>query len=261
VVYSFVTTELKRLLDKLATPWQGYGFDSAVSPLAMYFQKHAQYGGRSVAADFIKVRSDKCLVVPTRLTANDGAEATLAFNVLAASSDGIVAPFIVTNNTASPAIAAVVDQLWTAGPLKINTANLDDTIYQHVEGIDIDFGIDAFSAGGAGLLYDHYLGVRQARPSIVVRLGDSKVISTVGLGGVAVTADATVFLTKLATGAAGRVAYGTLQHIGFTVTGGLVELDSAGVAGQEQGKTAIRITPAYDGTDPIVAINTAMAIS
>lgn len=265
-VISFTTTEIKRVLDKMATPWNGLAVDSEVGddPINVYFQKHTEFGTRYTDSTFVKIAITDCIVVPRTLTAADGQPATIACDIVPAKLLGINA-VLVTSGQSSPGITMAVNQVWTAGPIKINTASLAGTDFMNVQNITLDFGIQLNQIFGEGAIYAHFVGIQTREPRITVQLTDEtallQLLSTGEVTGVEQGAtDSTVYLRKMEANA-GMIADNVAEHISFTIDDGKIYPESFGASGPTPVQTGIVLHPAYDGSAPIIAVDTATTVT
>jgi hypothetical protein len=263
---TLATTELKRVLDKFATPWQGLRISSAspaTSPLVIYLQRRLDSGGRSTGDDFIKISFADGLLVPRTLVADDNGEAALILEFFPIAPDGQADPYSISSAGSNPTIAQTPDlyQLWTAGPVKINAPTLEADKYQHVQSTTVDFGIQVDLVSGDGNFYNLYAGIQSAHPSIALALGDAKALVDIDLGGAVQGAnDSTVFFTKMVDGG-GRVARATATHCSIAVAAGTIIPTNLTVDGVAAAISGLMITPAYNESDVQMNISTATAIT
>ena len=266
VSVTFTTTELARVMDKLATPWQGFSIQSAspaTLPLILYLQKRPDRATRSTENDFIRITFADGLLVPRQLRATDGGEAALDMEFFPIAPDGQTAPYAVSSAGSNPAIAQPLAslQVWTTGPAKINSALIQEDNYNHLMGLNVDFGIALDLAGGDGNFNNRYVGCDTAHPEIALAFGDGKVIPDVGMGGaVQGVHPSVVFLRKMARGAA-HVSNATAAHCSLAMTAGTIEPTELSVDGVAAARTGLLLTPAHNGTDVQLAISTATAIT
>ena len=222
----------------------------------MYWQKVEQGGTRASGSNHLKLTVGTGLMYPTAMTIrDDGAPAELPY-VIAASWDGTNDPVSVTTGAALPGTAAA-SEAFTVGPVKMNGSTLDG-----VQSITIDPGIQIKKIKGDGHVYPDVVYIQQRQPEIRVDLADMAALDTVGVlaGTPQGATDSVIYLRKMAANGT-RVADATEEHISFTIDDGNFRIDRAD--GREAGDQActVIITPAYDGTAAIIAIDVAAAIS
>ncbi len=239
----------------VATALAAFGINGTQAiTLAAYLQKIAAYGTRSAGATHMKIAIANALMVPRQLTAAQGQRATLALEAFPVSSDGETAPVEFTDSQVLPAGGGVA-QAFTLGPVSINGAALD------AESVTVDPGLDARTEGSEGDVWTKLAYVMNRRPTIRIRTPHRLAISDFGLAGAAQGAsDSLVYLRKLAANGT-RVAENVAEHIKIAVDDGRISCQSVtGSQGEILGSDVV-ITPVYDGTAAILAIDTASAIT
>ena len=99
------------------------------------------------------------------------------------------------------------------------------------------------------------------QPSITIRTAEALALNTFGLAGTAQgVTDSVVYFRKKDEGGT-VVANATEEHISFTVDEGIITVDDVtGPHGDILGSQVV-ITPTYDGTNAIMAIDTTAAIA
>ncbi len=267
-----VTTELKRVLDKVALL---SGFElistggSPTLPFNLFLQRHVAAGVRSVGSDFLKFSVTDGMVVIRAISFADGQESTVAIDIIPVKADG-TNPLVVATGIASPAIAVGTGEVWTSGPVKINTPN-SETSFIHMLGGTIDPGLDIERIGGDGHIYDKFAAIRSRNPSMRLRIADMGSLADLFSGttpnlemtGIAATAVAldltTVYLTKMLEHSV-REINATATHISFALTKGKIDPDAFNAAGPSAMTQSVIITPIDDGTAAILAIDTTATI-
>lgn len=261
-VISFGTPALKAVFDKLATPWQSYGIvDGSESPAIFYLRRNVPYGGRSEASDFISFTSINGLLVPRPLTIQHPQAGVMQFDYFPISSDGEALPITVTATAADPTLSLLAGNMWTTGDIKINAVSIESTKYTGVQSITFDPGITLTQITGSGEVYDTFIGVNEARPTVRVQFADGKTLAELGIGGVAQGAnDSTIFLRKIDPDAT-RIAKATAEHISLAINAGVITPGpTSGTHGQAV-TSELLITPVVASGTVQVVVNTATAIS
>ena len=258
------TTELKRVLDKMTIPVNGLAVTNAGAPVILWFQLHSEYSTRSTDSDFLTVTITDGLVWPTTMSAQDGQEAVISFNMTPGISTGVNVVTIQTG-VGNPAIDMIVDQQWTAGPLKVNSASLDPAKFNLLQNFSLDFGIEVETISGDGAVYAKFVSIRSRRPTLTAQLTDHTAFTQLVTDGapIGVPQDgnsSTVFLRKMLKNAA-RVAAETAEHIAIIMDDGRIVPQSFDGSGPAAMNAGIQLLPAFDNEDPIIAIDTAIAIS
>lgn len=243
---SFSTTSIAAGLT--AVPFAGADASSFL------FGFQAVAGGGTRASTFAHATAYDGLAIPRRITATQGQEALLDVDVFAVG-DTSNEPLSVATTTIS--ITGTVTEAFTVGPASINGTEID------AQSITVDFGIQYKTESHSGYAWPILGYIDRREPTITIRTLDMSKWATLqpdGAGGLAVTAGI-VYLRKMAEGGTFRVADGTAQHCKFTVTDGIATASTAG--GEHSGEAALDITikPVYDGSNDIIQISTASAIT
>jgi len=261
--FSFQTTELKRVLDLLATPWRGLKIEDGVeSPVIMYLQKIDEFGARSVAAgSFITVTIANALIVPMTLPFSDGPAATITLQVIPIATSVETAPVVVATAQNDPSLTLTADEVFTAGPCRINAATISPTANVNVQNGSIEFGIQTEIIRGDGVIWPKQVSIVGQNPVARLTLTDHTPLSALGMAGTAQGADdSTIFLTKCTQDGA-RVARATAQHISFAFDAGRIHCPGFNSGAVNAMTSQLEIRPTFDGTNVIAAVNTATAIT
>lgn len=218
-----------------------------------YFQKIAQGGTIASGSNHIKLAATAGIICPKRLTARQGDVAKLTYGFYGISTNGTTAPLTVSTGQALPTITSV-NELFTVGP-----ASFNGTALNAVQGLDLDFGMKTEIRGSDGYAYPTFAGVVSREPKVNFSGLDLAALSTFSVNGVALTAWI-AYLRKISEGGT-RVADATAEHVKLSGTTGL--LRPAGVRGATRDplEGEWMVVPTYDGTNNIVQINTASAIT
>jgi hypothetical protein len=224
---------------------------SGDNPFEMYCQKAEDGGVRAGASKHLKLDDVTALVYLQSLSAPVEPPATLSFRV-AAKEDGTNKPFVFTADQSLPADTLNTVEEYCAGPVTINGVSITQVV-----GIDIAFNITTrpvWTGANVGTAPDH-ISILSITPAISITTLDAKLVSD--YKDLTAYASSTIFyLRKCST--AGRVAAATAQHIKFTVTAGGIA--ARPISGADQAGV-IEILPVFDGTNAILQINTASAIT
>jgi len=250
---SFTTSKLATVLGKCGI--NGLEIKSA-QELSAFLRKTVEGGTRAGASSHIKLLVNKGLLVPRRLRASNDASnpASLDLECLA-TYDDTNDPVVVTSSqslTGTPSVS----EAFVAGPVSINGSTING-----VQSVDIDFGLQAQLLYGDGQVWPSYVYIARRQPSIRIVTLDPVSLTALGLTGSAQSAsDSVIFLRKIAEGGT-RVLNATAEHISITIDEGHIGVSS--IRGSQGGElaTELMITPTYDGTNAIMAISAATAIS
>jgi len=252
--FAWTSTALKTALDAV-------GIDGAIlgatEALELYLQLLSADGTRKTGESHTKVSSTTGLIVPTSIQAAHNGIANVSMQAWLRSSDGVTAPFAETASQSLPAGGGSVDALWTAGKVAINGSELED-----VQNIAVTMGISVVPFGGSGHVFPTALHIIRRTPSILITTTDAAVLDTFGVSGTAQgDTDSEVYFRKLTIDSATRVADETAEHIKIAIDAGIITVESVPANHPNAGTPVVRITPRYDGTNAIIAISTASAIT
>lgn len=247
---TFETTAIAAAL--AAAGIDGYAITDEIQ---LHFRKNAEDGTRATGSNHLMVGIASGMIIPTRFTAQGDQASRITMQIVPRdSAGGGTNPITVTASqplTGSP----TVDELFVVGPGTFN-----GTALNNVQSLDIDFGINVHRGFKDGHAYPTHNHILSRRPSITVGTNDAAVMVSPGLSGTAISSTTEFYLRKVAEGAV-RVADATAEHIKFVIAQGrLHAMQNRG----QQGQVAdfqLKATPTYDGSNDVVAINTATAIT
>ncbi len=269
---TFTTTEIKRVLDKLGTPINGFPMTAeTTAPFVFYLQEQPHHGTRATTSTFIKINITDCLVVPQSISFSDGGEATISVAVIPGDTDGSNV-LEITSGVADPALSGTVDQVWTAGPLKVNSASLNAAKYLNIQGGSIDFGIGVTQISGSGSAFARHVSIGSRSPSISLALSDALSLVEMNRDGVSPVQNigdaldegsgtrTTVYLTRMQESGT-RDQDATATHIAIAVPGGHIASGGLSVGDAQAATHSIVITPVVnDAGDPVLTFDTTAQI-
>ncbi len=249
----FTTTKIKTALDKCGAVGLALGADPA-NVLEMYFQAVAEGGTREGAGSHLKLSINEGLLVPRSIEAPHGDRAVLTYEGIA-TWDGTHDPIVLLAGQSLPGTPAV-DEVFTAGPVKINNAALTA-----IQNISIGFGISEMVVAGDGEVWPSFVAIQNIQPIVTITTLDVLALNTFGLEGSAQDEihDSVIYLRKIAKGGT-RVADATEQHISFIVDEGRITTRTVGGSHGVPLMAIVQITPTYDGSNAPLAIDTTAAI-
>jgi len=225
----------------------------AVTTLDAYYQMLAGVSGREAygSAKHLKVSMSSGLAVPRMLSCGVGETAQCSFEAFAISADGATNPITVTADQTMPDDGSV-DDVWTIGPIELNTVDYD------VGSVSIDFGLDvAQEPPTEGDTYPKLCLIANRRPRITLTTLSAEAMATITSAGLALTSFAVYFRKLAARGT--RVAEVTAEHVKISGTTGMaIPGDSSASIGGGRLATPITIVP---DTSPPLTISTASAIT
>lgn len=227
---------------------------TGATSIDLFFTKAAQGSTRTSGSTHGRVRAVEGILVPQTLSARQDQHTTIQYRFVA-TYDGTNNPFTFTFSQALPHTPSV-DELFTVGKVSINGTELDGVV-----GIDIDFGIELIVERSGGDVYPTYVAIGQRRPKIEIATKEIPSLSTFGLSGTAQTStDSVIYLQKVSENAT-RVAAATAEHISLTIDDGIIHCGEYGGSNNVSAEGRVVIQPTWDGTNAIMVINTATAIS
>lgn len=221
----------------------------AAAIATLFCQKGLDGGTRAGALSHMKIECKAGIIIP--MTASVGVDetpGTLEF-AIHAMDDLTNDPFIFT---ASQTLAGTPDpdeRFW-AGPVKLNNVAVNG-----VQGITVDFAWSLRKRRASGAINPTHISIESRLSKISIVTDDAALIATYKVP-VAITSSTLVYFRKGDVGT--RVINATAEHIKFTVAEGVIV--SRGVSGANQAG-AIDIIPQYDGTNELIAIDAASAIT
>jgi hypothetical protein len=195
------------------------------------------------------------LIVPRTLSVVQNSEAMISYEVFMYGNT-TTAPFTV--DTGAQTVAQTVSEKFTLGECSLGGTDFE------AQSLTIDFGIEVAVHSSSGLPWPLHVAIRNRRPSISITTLDLTKLATVfpGSGALGLTVTSGImYLQKIAAGGGTRVAAITAEHIKFTVTEAVAHFTTTGGGHNEESMMNITIEPAYDGTNAIIQIDTASAIT
>lgn len=224
----------------------------AASAFTAWFQATEEGGVRGSSGHEMMVLNEG-LILPRRLSASLDGQATLEYEAIA-TWDGTNDPIVLS----SSALAGTpnVTEDYYAGPVSVNGTACDG-----VQSIDIDFGIRERRERGDGDLWPTLVYIDRIVPTIRIRTLKAALLRTLGLKGAAQGATDTVVYLRKGSDGGGRVANATSEHVSFTIDAGHIQVREVGGSNDGPAMVDLIIQPTYDGTNAILAVDTAAAIS
>ena len=212
----------------------------------IFFQKVAANSTRTSGSAHAIMTIATGLLVPRRISAQQGQVATYELEVIAASTDGTTAPHSIAASSALAGSPAT-DEQFTLGVFTLNGSAVA------CQGVEIDFGIDVKVERADGSPYPCLVYVHERMPSITITVPDVASITGAGFqAGTAISSSTKVQLLSMAQNGT-RNATG---HVECTVAEGLVTVEENGGDGSRIDQGTITITPTYNGSADILAFST-----
>lgn len=248
----FDTVKLKAALDIIGI--DGYTVAAAADT---YWQKMPAGGVRGGASQHIKVTTALGMIIPVGMSASQNGDATVSYQLLPRSSDGLTAPVVATASQ-SLAGSPTVDELFTLGPVKFGASFIDG-----ITDVAVTFGINVARDTFDGHVYPTIEALDTRAPNIEFTTADLNAVEvTVGRAGAAISgaSPAKVWFRKKAAGGL-NVVNATAEHIQLTANEGRLSVVSTDAQHEQYGTARLRITPTHDGSNDIIAVDTAAAIA
>jgi len=220
------------------------GVSLATSNVTLWLRRRAVGGLKASGAVNIKAVGSAGILYPTGLRASLFQPATLSYRAVmidaaAAGTSGLA----ITASQADPAYD-VTQELYTVGTFTFNATPVDG-----VQSVEIDFGIEVYTAGQDGLVFPTFVSIVRRRPVVRLTVADPAVQATISEGGTAIGTTAVVNLR----GVTNKGIPGATGH-GFTINDGVGYLSGIrGGDGSEQ-VSEVTIVPNYDGTNAPIAV-------
>lgn len=250
------TVDLKSALDALGCVGQNIDSDGSHPGVVIYFRRQTQGGSRDANASTTHWSGTipNGMVIPRRLVANSGANATLDVEVIGRQS-GATLPIVYAETSALPTHNAGADAVWTLGPVGLN-----GTALAGIESVEIDFGIALTIERRDSDIFPSFVSRRLIQPKITIRTSHiDDVTAALGEAGAFYAASQIViYLAKRVEG--GSVEDdATAAHLKFTL--GKARGELSGISGDPK-TAAFEFTPwnTPGGVVPLV-VNTASAIT
>lgn len=253
-VIAFTTSALKTALDVAAIGGLKISSDVDDDGVECWFQKATEGGVRAAGSNHIKMTVNEGMLIPKTLNAPHNEVATLEYD-LVISYDGTNDPIVIAGSQALEGTASV-GEIWTAGQVDINGSTLEG-----IQDITIDFGLEPWVVGADGTVWPTFVAIQNREPSITLTTTEVAALSTFGITGAPQGAtDSLVYLRKVSEGAT-RVADNVAEHIKFGVDEGMIRVLNTDGAHNEMQLATVEIKPTFDGSNAIIALDTASVIS
>jgi hypothetical protein len=234
-VISFTTTACKTALDFSAL--DGLAFNSNTG--IFYFMKMDEGGTHTLATQNIKLLVDEGMCLPRQITATQGQPATVNYDVICASTDGLV-PLAFTDGQTIGSQPVAVAEAYTVGEV-----SLKGTAVKGIQSLTVDFGIIESVLSGDGAVWPTFVGIIERKPFITFTTTDLGMLAnapTLGSFGVAQTTggtDSTFKFAQMDEGTAGRAS----TPLTFTMDEGRISYETIGGAHGEPQIASVRVTP------------------
>lgn len=191
------------------------------------------------------------LVLPRTITMMEKALATIDYEAIPISSDGTTNPVTITTNANLPT-APTLARGFVLAKVVLNGSELGG-----IKGATLTPQIaeEVFTGGG---VYPTTADARSKMPTLRLDTVDSSLLLAYQTP--TEVTSLVIYLRKR--GANGSlVADGTAEHIKFTIESGAIKAEAKSSGGGRASTMGLTVEPTHDGTNPIVSVDTASAIS
>jgi hypothetical protein len=254
-VLRFNTTQLADALGLLGATF-GRKITDTSDEVEIYFAKRAAGDHLAGASSHYKLTIQEGLLIWRSIRAPHQGDAVGEFEIYAVSTDGTTAPTAMVSNASLPSLD-LVDELYTAGPVKI-----DSTWVEDVQNLSIDSGINVEEVSGSGSIYTTFTSIGVGRSPVIRADGfDYSALAALGADGGALPGTTIAWLRKKAADGAGNVSKASEVHISFTVPAGHYRYGNARGTVREHAGLTLQIDPRKTAGAAAMAIDTTAAIA
>lgn len=242
---NFSTTAIKAALSLLGGA-DGTAIDnpSTTDPFEFWYQKTALGGLRAEGTNHIKCSATVGIIVPQSINMPAGEQASISYNVIFLSPDGVIAPVAIAGSAALDAGQGGADEAFVLGPVSLN-----GTVLENVSQVTYEFGLSLYEGVANPYLTD--ISINNRRPKFNITTNDGDEFAGWGLLGQAQDAsDSVISLYPVSEGAVPSSA----GAITFTVDQGHMRFSSFGGQHGEKASGSVELVSSFDGTDATVAI-------
>jgi len=217
------------------------------------FLKRLAGGGVILAgSSHLKLTVNEGILIPRTITAAQNGQATASYEC-APRFDGTNDP--VEFSDGQVLAGAINDnQIWTVGKATVNGIPIQITE------INVDFGFDLILEGSDGDPFASFVSINFRQPTVSIKTADASLAAQIKAKGQRITSGVIFYLRKMAQGAQ-RDSDISTTHIKFTIAEGSMLFNTLDASGNEISNSEIMVHPVFDGTNSIMEIDTAAAIT
>lgn len=235
--------------------FNGLAIVQATNPVEIYFQEYSNGGSLATGSTATKFTINGGLAYLSSITATHQEEAMASFEIVA-TFDGTNAPIAVAKNQSVAGLGGFDQsnlEKFTLGPADFNGTAVE------TQSFEFNTGIEVFTAGKDGGLYAELAAIQKRAPSATINVIDLEAIADEGVIGAAKTNVALVLRKK--TNKGGNVAEATAEHIAIEMPEALAVIGETGGGYDSEADSSIMVHPVWNGSDAMVNLDTAYAIS
>ena len=237
------STDIKAILDLcLNGGGDGMSADTSGGNVLLTFQKVVKFAARSVGADNIQFTAAQSLMTWGSINASHTDDATIDFG-FAITSDGTNPPLAYAGTVTLSGTPGGKDR-WCLGPVLINGTQVDG-----VRSVNIQTGVQMFSAGDNSLPWPTFTAINSFTPTIAIATSDLAEWGNMGFAGphgAGLPLDGAdgveVFLRKKKNDAVLEAEVATV-HISIQALNGIATADGASSSGTDSGEMSIMVSP------------------
>ncbi len=186
-------------------------------------------------------------IFPNVLSVDHGGNASLTCNLISVSSDGVVAPLIVSENVALPA------GLNDSERFGLGKISLFSNVYNGATSVQVNFGLGIETKGSGGDLYDTLVFVGPIAPTVVIRGINPEWVGTAAgqtpiVGRPLLHANTTIYF-RAREDQKTFFSDATAKHMKITLNGLVVPTKVIASSGTQPGECELTITGKHDGTN------------
>lgn len=235
----------------------GLNIGGLTTGLELFAFKHADGGGRASGSVHRKYSVKQGIVIPRRITCEDGGDAQVFYEVIP-TWNGSVDPIVIADTSAAVAAVQATERH------TIGKATIAGLTLASIRSWELDFGIEAVAEAADSDIFPKQVTIMECRPVLTLKGVDIEWMKSTNIplaGKSGTHANTIVYLRKRLQTAAGFVADGTAEHCKFTLAGlaWVDEVFSKGAKGAAE--CTVKLAAKYDGTNAPVIIATASAIT
>lgn len=241
--------DLKTAIDEIGI----LPLDLAVDPISLYSRKLVSGGSYSTGASHYKDTLSNGIAVIDNISASQGSDATISLSAIPVS-DGINSPIVGADSQNVPTLVRETER-YTLGPCKIGAT------WFPLQSMDLAINPDFEVFGDDGYVFPTHASMTMIKPEFKLKTNDLSQLRAYALEGQAGAgaADLVIFLKKCLPGG-GRVPSGTAEHIKMTIKEYQLAVDGMG-GGIGLSEGTLTVIPVFDGTNAIIAFDTASEIA
>ena len=237
---SFTTTAISTALTAIGV--EGYG--NADAAVTLFYQALLNYGTRGGSSLHTKATIAGALILPRTLSADQGAAARLACDIIPISSDGSTMPIAWTVDQ-TLAGAPTADELYTVGACSLNGSDVDG-----VQSVNIDFGIQEILLAGKGLPYASFGAKMRIAPTIRIRSLNMELMNSFKTPGLAVAGVTNATIRQIVQGGVGNGVTKT-----FTVAEGRITAVRGPATQDGEATCELMVTVTDNGSNDPIALS------